>query len=147
MFAAIQKIKNLRLFQRNRNLETARQIISWWELRRIPYNLIVGATGILACVCLFGIGCFSEERFGEAIGFPDSPLFGLMAIIIYGIAGNICYTFGWIVELFVKGVWKERSKGFGEISFVLGILFSVILTFAPVVLCAVVVIVKLLQAH
>ena len=147
MIATIQKLTSLRLFQRAENLETNWQIILWWELRRIPYNLIVGAIGILACICLFGIGCFSERRFGEAIGWPDSPLFGLMAISFYGIAANICYAFGWIIEIFVKKVWKECSKNFGEISFVLGIFFSVILTFAPVVLCAVVVIVKLLQAH
>jgi hypothetical protein len=147
MFAIVQKIRTLRLFQRAENLETSWQIILWWELRRIPYNLIVGATGFFACLILFGIAFFSERKFGEAIGLPDSPLFGIMAIFLYGIGANICYTAGWILELFAKNIWKKPIKDFAPAAFAIGTFFSVVLNFAPVIVCFIVVAVKLLKVH
>jgi hypothetical protein len=147
MTIAIQKKANLRLLQRKENLETAWQIIAWWEWRRIPYNLIVGGAGFLACGCLFGIASFSERKFGEAIGLPDSPLFGILAIFLYGMAANFCYTAGWIFEILAKKFWKTSLKDFGPAAFTLGTLFSVLLTFAPVIICLIVVVTKLFNFH
>jgi hypothetical protein len=147
MVAIVQKIRTLRLFQRTEHLETTWQIILWWEMRRLPYNLIVGANGFFACLLLFGIACFADRKFGEAIGLPDSPLFGIMAVFLYGITANLCYTSGWVLELFAKNIWKKPLKDFGPAAFALGTLFSVVLTFVPVIVCSVVVAVKLLKAH
>jgi hypothetical protein len=145
MFAIVQKIRTLRFFKRAKDLDTFWQIILWWEKRRIPFNAIVGTTGFLACAFLFGIAAFSEKKFDEAIGFPDPPLFGVIAIFLYGIAANVCFTGGWLAELFVKSIWKDRAEHFGEIAFVLGLLFSVALTLVPVIVCSVVVAWKLLN--
>jgi hypothetical protein len=143
MIATIQKIKSLSLFQRPESFETPKQIIFWWEKRRIPYNLIVGSVGFLTCVLTFCIALYSENKFGEAIGLPDPPIFALLGIILYGIAANFCYTAGWFFELIVKAVWKERARHFGEIAFTLGLFFSVILTLVPAIVFSIVLIVKL----
>ena len=144
MSAITQKLLSSHLFQRPEHIESPRQIISWWETRRLFYNLIVGTTGIVTCVILFGIAMFSEKRFGEPIGIPDPPLFGIIGIFAYGIAANICYTGGWIGELFARSVWKQQAEHFGKIGFVLGIAFSVLLTLTPVIVCSAAVVLKML---
>lgn len=147
MGGILQKIRTLPLFQRAEHLEKPWQIILWWEKRRIPFNLIVGATGFLVCALLFGIAVFSENKFGEPIGLPDPPLFGVIAIFLYGIAANVCFTGGWLAELIAKGIWKNRSEHLGEITFVLGLFFSVALTLVPVIVCSIVVAWKLLNTR
>ena len=144
MVAILQKVRTLRLFQRSQNLESPRQIIWWWEKRRIPFNLIVGATGLFVCACLVCISLFSENKFGEAIGLPDPPLFGVIVVFLYGIMANVCFTGGWMAELFTKEIWKGRTEHFGEIAFALGLLFSVALTLLPAIFCSIVVVWKLL---
>ena len=32
---------------------TASNVILWWELRRIPYNIVVGALGVVSLVAFF----------------------------------------------------------------------------------------------
>jgi hypothetical protein len=145
MFAIVQKIRTLRLFQRAEYLKTPWQVILWWKKRRIPFNLIVGATGFLVCVLLFGIAVFSENKFGEPIGLTDPPLFGVIAIFLYGITANVCFTGGWLAELFVKSIWKNHAQHFGEIAFLLGLFFSVALTLVPAIVCSIVVAWKLLN--
>lgn len=60
----------------------------------------------------------------------------MIAVIAYGIAANICYTGGWIGELFARSVWKQEAEHFGKIGFVLGIVFSILLTLTPVIVCS-----------
>jgi hypothetical protein len=136
MFAIVQKIKNLRLFQRTENLETTWQIILWWEKRRIPFNLIVGATGMLTCAFLFGLEMLLKNDFLDNI-LPDPPA---IAIFGYGVLANVCFSGGWIVELFANAIFKEQSKYFGEISFLLGTAFSVALTLFPILIYSLIVV-------
>jgi hypothetical protein len=109
-------------------------VIKWWELRRPIYNVIVGACGILTTVIVLLIAGLASDVYHEPLGLPDPPIFFIFGIIAYGIAANICYAGGWVTELLVKWIWRERSGAFGEISFFLGILLSVLLTLAPIVL-------------
>jgi hypothetical protein len=133
MTITIQKLKNKPLFQRPESLETPRQIIFWWEKRRIFYNLIVGLAGLLTCVLTFCIAFYSEKKFGEPIGLPDPPIFAIFGIILYGIAANFCYTGGWCFELIARTIWKNQAQHFGEILFTFGLLFSLILTILPAI--------------
>jgi hypothetical protein len=143
----LKKLKALRLFRRSEPLETWRQVVLWWEVRRLAYNLIVGGAGVATCLLMVGIAAFSERELGEPIGMPDPPLFGILLIVLYGMAANICYTFGWIAELCLKRLWQSRADQFGQVSFASGLAFSVILTFVPSVVCGIVVAAKLLVAH
>ena len=54
-----------------------------------------------------------------------------LAVIAYGVGANICYTGGWISEALVRKIWQERTGAFGQIAFVLGLVFSVLITLAP----------------
>lgn len=71
------------------------EIVRWWELRRLPYNAIVGAVGIVSAVTMVGVAFTCESRGGAAIGLPDPPLFAIVGVLLYGILANLCYTGGW----------------------------------------------------
>jgi hypothetical protein len=143
MVAIFQKIKTLRLFQRAEHLETPQQIILWWERRRLIFNLIVGATGILTCTLLL-VGEMLAEKFFRDEGGGGSPILAVFGVFAYGIMANICYTGGWISELVAKYVWKEQAENLGKIAFALGIIFSVLLTLLPVVFYLLLVLLKIL---
>ena len=57
-------------------------IIVWWEIRRIPYNII-----------MYGVGMLSFY-----ISFVTIPL----VYLLIGLLLNIIYTFGWGIELIIK---------------------------------------------
>jgi hypothetical protein len=60
------------------------EIILWWEIRRVPYNIIIYIVGFLS----------------SYISYVTIPIVYLMI----GISLNVIYTLGWIIELtFVEG--------------------------------------------
>jgi hypothetical protein len=63
------------------------QIIGWWELRRLPYNVIMLIAGISSL----------------SIASVIIPLIYLMI----GVGLNAIYTLGWITELVVSSSIKE----------------------------------------
>lgn len=107
------------------------EILCWWELRRIPYNVVVGAVGVITCGVILTAVAIASELFNEPLGLPDPPILAVFGVLAYGIAANVCYTGGWVAEWVVRKVWRARAGAFGEISFVLGIVFSVLVTLIP----------------
>ena len=134
----LEMLTRWRLFRRARPPERAWDVIAWWESRRIPYNLIVGATGIAFAIVMLLMGCLTQHFVGEAIDAAGSPLFEIIAVILYGIMANICFTGGWILELLSRRIWGARAEAFGEIAFTWGTLCSVLLTLVPAALAVVV---------
>jgi hypothetical protein len=134
-----------KLFDRPPGL-SARQVVLWWEIRRIPYNLIVGVAGLTTGVIAVIAGLLVESQGGEAI-FPDPPLFAVIAILLYGVAANVCYTAGWIFELVARKWWPADSVAFGRLSFLFGIIGSIIVTFIPAILIVLGSIVQVFAHH
>ena len=133
--AAIRRLRNLVLFRRDVPLARAWDIIGWWETRRVPYNLIVGGTGILTCIVVAIFAAGSIFFFDADLG---SPLVGLLGILVYGVMANICFTFGWVFELVVRRAWPQQADRFATESFSLGLGVSILLTLAPAILAVVV---------
>lgn len=67
-------------------------VILWWEIRRIPYNVIMYFAGLLSFY----------------ISYISIPLI----YILIGLAFNVIYTLGWIIELLIvqKDENNERIK-------------------------------------
>ncbi len=130
-FALVHKILAWRLFSRREELPGTFDIIKWWEVRRIPFNLAVGTAGIFTLIVILAVAGIASEKFGEPLGLPDPPIIAVFAVIGYGIGANICFTGGWIVEIVVRKIWAERVGAFAQISFALGFAFSVLLTLLP----------------
>jgi hypothetical protein len=102
-------------------------IIIWWEIRRILYNLLMLITGIMGLIFLLIIMDLnkSESSSSEADFVP------LLAVLAGGIIANICYTIGWIAEIFAYLTWKEKARYFGPILWSFGTIFSIVLCFLP----------------
>ncbi len=132
---ALETLIRWPLFRRARSPERSWDVIAWWESRRIPYNLIVGAAGFASAIVMLIMGFVTGHVVGDGIG---SPLFAIFAVIIYGIMANICFTGGWVLELLSRKIWGTRADAFGEIAFVWGTLSSVILTLVPAAVVVVV---------
>jgi hypothetical protein len=131
LLGLMRRLSELKFFTRSANAPDSWHTIGWWEVRRIPYNILVGTTGIISVGLCLVTGILCEHVIGNPIGIPDPPFFALLAAAAYGLMANLCYTGGWIAELFVRKIWPEQSSAFGRISFFLGLMFSILLTLVP----------------
>jgi hypothetical protein len=104
--------------------------IAWWELRRIPYNLVIGALGLATILVVD----WFDRRFVWAGADPLNPLGFILGIAAYGIAANIFYTLGWITELLWSGGDTSRTELMRRRVFWVGVLFSSGLTLLPAIL-------------
>ena len=109
-------------------------IVLWWEARRVPYNIIVGVTGLISSVVIVAVAFTCESWGGAPIGLPDPPALAVVGVVLYGMLANVCYTGGWITEVLVARLWAIDTSRFGPIAFTLGTAFSVLLTLALAVL-------------
>ena len=103
------------------------EVIMWWELRRIPYNLIVGAAGAVSLVLFYLFMTWSGElKPGEDAVEP-------LVVMAAPFAINFCYTGGWVAELILL-LMNRHVPWLGPILFVLGTVFSLVVIFAPTAL-------------
>ena len=111
-------------FSRRSNQNSWFGIISWWEIRRVPYNLILALVGAISLLLFFTfISLTNELKPGEDAIEP-------MALFMAPIAANICYTAGWIVELFWLTLRKKKSY-IGPALLKLGLGFSLVVVVFP----------------
>lgn len=97
-------------------------VLWWWELRRIPYNLLVGICGLPALV-LF-VGHF----------YPQGAILIFMGILGYAVAANICYCAGPVSELLIR-IWSvEKASKAAPKLYLTGLYFSMFMTMALSVL-------------
>jgi hypothetical protein len=103
-------------------------VVSWWEARRIPYNVIVGALGLVSLVVFFvSISTSGRLQPGEDAVEP-------IALLFAPIAANVCYTAGWLVEVPLRFVRPSLCPGFTAHLFRLGIAFSLFVISLPAVI-------------
>lgn len=100
-------------------------IILWWELRRIPYNLIVGL------VSLASYALYLYVMYLPGIRDPDQEATEPFSLFLIAFLANICYTFGWIAELVVRRVRRGESGAVGPRLFFVGLFFSLFVVAAP----------------
>ena len=101
-------------------------LIRWWESRRLIFNVVVGATGLVT-LSVLAIGVFLPM----GIPFTELPW---RAVIAYGVAANVCYSFGWMVESTLERWLGRETYGAGPALYRHGLVFSVGLTLFPVVM-------------
>ena len=97
-----------------------RSIIRWWEKRRLPFNLIVGAAGMLTV----GLASIAAMLPPNAPG----PGFFWIPIVIYGVMANVCYTLGPAIEILMQKLWGSDVRPAGPALFRMGLTFSLGLT-------------------
>jgi hypothetical protein len=110
------------LFSNPSDPASTRAIFSWWEARRLPFNIIIGTYGMLCLVVFFAaITTSGHLQPGED---AVEPLAMMMAPIIV----NVLYTLGWIVEIVYRSIAPDVSPRFGprllKLGLGLGLFFS-----------------------
>lgn len=126
------------LFRDSYILESPSQIVKWWERRRLPFNVAVGATGLVSLTAMTIANAFTRGDF-----FPGPPI---LAVLAYGIAANFFFTFGWVAELILRPVFGVRTGTVGATLFRYGLAFSIGITLLPTGVAAVGVLARLLSS-
>lgn len=115
-------------------LRSPLRVLHWWERRRPAYNLIVGAAGVGTLVYINALElALGQGWFAVPWGGPESAT-QMLAIGAYGLAANVFYTMGWVVETLAERWLKRPVYGLGPALFRYGLVFSVGLTVLPAVL-------------
>ena len=129
MQAFIQTCLKHRLFVRQKDAASIWEALYWWELRRIPYNLLILATGI-ACLAAIEAQQTWFVSPGKQFVLEDvRPV--AVVILLFALGANVCFTFGWTTEVFIKLIWGCPTKRFAEISYTIGLLIAFLATVVP----------------
>lgn len=98
--------------------------VAWWEIRRIPFNLLILAAGVVSgfIVALIGGHVFKPD---QDFGSP------LLAVAMYAVAANLCYTLGWMTERLWAWGNTAKTSAIRPKVFRIGLIFSVSLTLVP----------------
>jgi hypothetical protein len=76
--SVLGRLRSSWLFRREVPLQNAREVIGWWEARRLPYNLIVCIAGVVSCIAvgIFAVAAFVLFKSDDI--WPNPPLFALV---------------------------------------------------------------------
>jgi hypothetical protein len=99
--------------------------VAWWEVRRVPFNIIVGTYGAL-CFVIFVWAITTSGRLAPGDD-AEEPIALLAAPIVL----NILYTLGWFVEIVARTVLSDLSPRFGPVLFKCGLGLTVLLISFP----------------
>lgn len=106
---------------------TVGQIIRWWELRRLLYNAVLLVVGLAAIAGM-------EWLMGRAVPVGEDavePMALVVGVLVYGLMANLCYTLGWVIELWGRKTDPASARRRGQWMFRVGLLFSCVLTSLP----------------
>jgi hypothetical protein len=81
------------LFASPQGPRSAWKVIAWWEVRRLPFNLIVGVYGSLCFLIFFwAITASGQLQPGEDAVEP-------LALVAAVLGINFLFTLGWLIEV------------------------------------------------
>ncbi len=101
-------------------------IVKWWESRRLPYNLLVGGTGLVS----WGAFHVLTSLPPSAVSLPSL----WQGVVVYGVMANLCYFLGPAAEVVVHRLFKGELLPTGPGLYRMGLTFSVGLTLLPTLL-------------
>lgn len=104
---------------------TTASLLSWWEQRRLTYNVCVGGAGLFTLLVIWLISWLPP-------GVPMS--WSWMPVVAYGLMANVCYSFGALIEIAAQRLWKDKTPAMGPALFRQGLAFSVGLTLLPILI-------------
>jgi hypothetical protein len=77
----LKSLKSSVLFVREKPAASAKDVIAWWESRRVSYNLLVGAAGIFSCMVVAVDVAATRYLWRAEGGLPDPPIFFVFGIL------------------------------------------------------------------
>ena len=99
----------------NNKGDNIRLALTWWEGKRIWFNLSVGLSGL--------IGLFLNSLLFNS--------FEIIGIIFYGLFANLLYSVGFLLEVFDNYYFKDRLRlnRFRLLLFLAGTIMLCVITF------------------
>ena len=104
-------------------------VVRWWERRRLRFNLIVGATGLVTLAVVNVVLLLPPHSQGPFV--PIGP------ILVYALMANVGYSVGAILDWTCKRIWRDDPPLIGPFLFRQGLMFSVGLTLLPIMMASV----------
>lgn len=104
---------------------TTVSLLTWWESRRLTYNIAVGSAGVFTLIVVRAITLLPP-------GAPMGAANWWQPVVAFALLANVCYTFGWALEALAQRAWGDRCPPFGPALFRQGLAFSVGLTLLPI---------------
>ena len=98
-------------------------ILRWWERRRLPYNLAVGAGGLVSLVALGLVQVLPP--FSSPLEIPVG------IVLVFGVMANVCYLLGPAIEIALGAIWGRSVLPTGPALYRMGLTFSVGLALFP----------------
>lgn len=105
--------------------ETAREVIRWWERRRLKYNLLVVGVYVACAFLAATLYPGYVKRTGALEEWPLVIVFRILYLIFIVIGSNSCYTCGWVSHLLVRIAFGDKASRSGPIAHGIGIVFSI----------------------
>ena len=107
----------------------AAAIWSWWEKRRLPYNLWVGSAGLFTLAASYLLAVLPP-------GTMALPPVGLLwrPVVVFGVLANVFYTSGALVEVVTHKLWGRQLLPVGPALYRMGLTFSVGLALFPLLI-------------
>ena len=109
-------------------------VVLWWEVRRIPYNIVVGLVGAFSMAATFLLIVASGELEPGEDAIEPIAWFGLP--LLGGIFFNVCYTAGWVCELVVRFTSERHPTSLGSALFFGGLALSLGIVLLPAIFWA-----------
>src|SRR5215831_4360995 len=88
-----------------------REIIGWWEGRRLRFNFYVGIVGVISWLLVWIAGSAAVK---PGVHFEE-PIVMISGPFIYGTLANICYTLGEFVDTVYCGMPRRRLHKTGMV--------------------------------
>ena len=117
------------LFPAPAEVRSTASIFRWWESRRLTFNVIVGATGMVTLAAMNLIALLPPLSVRLGVFWPG--------IILYGFFANLFYSLGFVTEAAMQRVWHDETPRVGPALFRQGLVFSVGLTLFPIALMSI----------
>jgi hypothetical protein len=92
----------------------------------MAYNVAVGSTGLFTLASVHLIARVPPSP----VSIPLEPT--LIIPVIYGLLANVCYTGGWVLELWIRNMLGREMEPVGPTLSRYGFAFSMGLTLFPV---------------
>jgi len=120
-----------RFFFRNEvSCRSTAEVIGWWESRRFLYNVAVGSAGI---VTLAGVQLI---LWLPPLSTPIPLIPSVIIPLAFGVMANVCYTGGWMAELWIRRWLGREMEPVGPALFRYGFAFSIGLALFPLAMAS-----------
>ena len=101
-------------------------IFKWWESRRLTFNVVVGAAGLVTLTAINLIALLPPLSMQVGVFWPG--------VLAYAVLANMFYSLGFVTEAAMQRAWHEETPRVGPPLFRQGLVFSVGLTLLPIAL-------------